>query len=200
MEKQKSLLVVLYARVSTRDKGQDTENQLQQLREFCQKQDWHITQEYIDHASGKRTDRPKFQQMLADASQRKFDLLVFWSLDRLTREGALATLRYLEQLGSYGVRFRSYTEPYLDTLGAFGEAIIAVLGCIAKQERQRISERVLAGLQRARKEGRIGGRPRVVVNRDAVRRARQKGATYAALAKQFGISPMTACNIARDGA
>jgi len=96
-----------------------------------------------------------------------------------------------------GVRFRSYTESYLDTLGAFGEAIIAVLGCIAKQERQRISERVLAGLQRARKEGRIGGRPRVVVNRDAVRRARQTGATYAALAIQFGISPMTACNIAR---
>src|SRR5262245_18789874 len=75
--------VVLYARVSTKDKGQDCENQLHQLREFASKQDWTITKEYVDHVSGKTTEkRPQFQSMLAAASRREFDLVLFWSLDR----------------------------------------------------------------------------------------------------------------------
>src|SRR5271167_474330 len=114
MTDENPVRVALYARVSTKDR-QDTENQTQQLREFCQRQGWQIVQEYIDHASGKRSDRPKFQQMLEAASKREFDVLLFWSLDRLTREGALATLRYLELLTQYGVGYRSFTETYLDS-------------------------------------------------------------------------------------
>ena len=151
--------VALYARVSTKDKGQDVENQLRQLRQFAKQQGWELTGEFVDRASGKRADRPQFQAMLTAASQRQFDVLLFWSLDRLTREGALATLRYLETLSGYGVRYRSFTEQYIDTLGPFGEAVIAILAAIAKQERQRLSERVLAGLQRAKAQGRVGGRP-----------------------------------------
>src|SRR5665213_2745090 len=156
--------VAIYARVSTRDK-QDNDNQLHQLVEFCHRQGWTIAHEYTDKISGKTADRPQFQAMFEAAAQRKFDLLLFWSLDRLSREGALATLVHLQKLSSYGIAFRSYSESYLDTLGPFGEAVIAILAVIAKQERLRLSERVHAGLQRARREGRIGGRPPANFNR-----------------------------------
>ena len=96
--------------------------------------------------------------MLNDAMQRKFDVVLFWALDRFTREGALQTLQYLNVLSSYWVGFRSYTEPYLDSCGMFKDAVIAILGTIAKQERLRISERVRAGLDRARANGTRSGK------------------------------------------
>lgn len=78
--------IAMYARVLT-DK-QDTENQLLQLREFANRQGWTVVREYCDYESGSKADRTQFQQLLVDASKSKFDLL-FWALDRLTREGAL---------------------------------------------------------------------------------------------------------------
>ena len=82
----------IYARVSTADGRQDTENQLAELRRFASTQGWEIATEYIDHESGGRADRREFCQMFTDAAQRQFDVLLFWALDRLTREGALETL------------------------------------------------------------------------------------------------------------
>src|SRR5690242_4300982 len=145
--------VALYARVSTRDRGQDTANQLAQLREFCEAQGWEIVQEYEDQESGANPERRQFGAMMNAAARRRFDVVLFWALDRLTREGALATLQYLNQLTSYGVGFRSFTEPYLDSCGIFKDAVIAILGTIAQQERRRISERVRAGLDRAKTQG-----------------------------------------------
>ena len=81
------------------------------------------------------------------------DLLLFWSLDRLTREGRYKTLTYLCRLSDTGVKFKSYTEQYIDSLGVFGEAIIGVLTAVAQQERVRISERTKAGLARTRAQG-----------------------------------------------
>jgi len=158
--------VALYARVSTKDKGQDTENQLEQLRKFAESQNWPIVREYVDKATGKRSDREQFQQMFEAASRREFDLVLFWSLDRFSREGVLETLNHLQRLQSYGVGYRSFTEQYLDSCGVFKDAVLSILATIAKQERIRISERVTAGLAKARKAGRIGGRPRLVVDRD----------------------------------
>ena len=82
----------LYGRVSTRYKNQEVESQVRQLREFAAHSGWTIVAEYIDHETGKISDREQFQRMFADASQRKFDVLLFWSLDRLSREGVLPTL------------------------------------------------------------------------------------------------------------
>ena len=79
----------IYARVSTRDKGQDFTNQLFALRDFAAKQGWAIVNEYIDQQSAKDDDREQFRQLFTDASQRRFDVLLFWSLDRLSREGVL---------------------------------------------------------------------------------------------------------------
>jgi len=93
--------------------------------------------------------------MFDAASKRQFDVLLFWSLDRLSREGTVETLNHLQRLTSYGVHWRSFTEQYLDSTGIFREAVIGILAAVAKQERVRISERVQAGLARASaKEGR----------------------------------------------
>jgi DNA invertase Pin-like site-specific DNA recombinase len=191
VKNEKQLRVALYARVSTKDGRQDTRNQLQQLREFCGKQDWEIGTEYVDERSGKNGDRPQFQRMIVAASRREFDVLLFWSLDRPTREGALATLKYLELLTSYGAGYRSFTEAYLDSVGPFRGAVVAILGCIARQERQRISERVLSGLAKARKAGRVGGRPKIIVSTTKIKKLADQGFSAVEIGRRLGCSRMT---------
>lgn len=190
--------IALYARVSTRDKGQDTENQLTQLREFCQRQGWTIVHEYVDRATGKRSDREQFQRLFADASQRRFDMVLFWALDRFSREGVLQTLQHLQRLDAYGVSWRSFTEQYLDSCGLFKDAVLSILATIAKQERVRLSERVQAGLEKARKQGRVGGRPRLVVDRAAVARLDSEGLTTREIAGELGISAASVCRILKS--
>jgi DNA invertase Pin-like site-specific DNA recombinase len=186
----------IYARVSTKDKGQDTENQLRQLRDFCDRQGWAFVAEYIDHASGKSSDREQFQMLFTDASRRQFDVVLFWSLDRFSREGVLETLQALQRLTSYHVGYRSYTEQYLDSCGLFKDAVISILATIAKQERVRLSERTIAGLERARAKGRIGGRPRLIVNSDRIRQLREAGASLSQIAAKLGVSKTTAARLA----
>jgi len=137
---------------------QDSVNQLSQLQGFAAGLG-QVVKTYDDCATGKNGDRPAFRQMLEDAARRRFDLVVFWALDRLTREGPLRTLLYLEQLASSGVRFKSFTEPMLDTTTPVGELLIPILSWVAKQERQRISDRTKAGLETARRKGKKLGRP-----------------------------------------
>jgi DNA invertase Pin-like site-specific DNA recombinase len=184
--------IAIYARVSTKDKGQEVQNQVRQLREFCATQDgWIVVHEYIDHASGTRSDRQAFAQMFNAASRRQFDLLIFWSLDRFSREGVLETLQYLQRLTQYGVAFRSFTEPYLDSAGLFRDALVSIIASIAKQEKIRLSERTIAGLQRARAKGRIGGRPKVKCNHSQILDLRNRGASLAQIAAQLGLTKTT---------
>jgi DNA invertase Pin-like site-specific DNA recombinase len=180
--------VALYGRVSTKDKGQDTENQLSQLRTFAATQGWTVVHEYVDRATGKHSDREQFQRLFQDASQRKFDMVLFWSLDRFSREGVLETLNHLQRLAAYGVGYRSFTEQYLDSCGVFKDAVLSILATIAKQERIRLSERTIAGLEKARRAGRIGGRPRVVVDRDRLAQLDEEGWTTREIGDEFGIS------------
>jgi DNA invertase Pin-like site-specific DNA recombinase len=84
--------------------------------------------------------------------------VLFWSLDRFSREGVLETLNHLPRLAAYGVGYRSFTEQYLDSCGIFKDAALSMLATIAKQERIRLSERTIAGLEKARRAGRVGGR------------------------------------------
>ena len=186
-----TMKAALYARVSTRDGRQDTDNQLNLLREFCSKQGWQVVSEFVDHASGKGSDREAFQEMFAAASRREFDTVLFWSLDRFSREGVYETLRHLQRLTAYGIGYRSYSEQYLDSCGLFKDAVISILATIAKQERVRLSERTLAGLERARANGRVGGRPRIVCNRERVLQLRAAGDSLAEIAAQMGISKTT---------
>jgi len=187
--------VALYARVSTRDKGQDTENQLAQLREFSRIQGWVIAAEYVDRASGKRSDREQFQKLFQAASVRSFDTVLFWSLDRFSREGVLETLNHLQRLSSYGVGYRSFTEQYLDSCGIFKDAVLSILATIAKQERVRLSERTIAGLEKARRAGRVGGRPSLIVNRGKIQKLSEQGKTTREIGREFGISAASVCRI-----
>src|ERR1039458_2354871 len=181
--------IAIYSRISTHK--QRHRNQLDQLRTFAASQGWDIKKEYVDIATGKNGDREQFKALFKAASRREFTLVLFWSLDRFSREGALETLSYLQNLTQYGVGYRSFTERYLDSCGMFREAVISILAVIAKQERVRLSERTVAGLQRARARGRIGGRPRAACDPSEVVRLKTEGKTLADIALELKVSKST---------
>ena len=179
--------VAIYTRISK--ETSDHTNQLLVLREYCQKMGYEIYHEYVDTVSGASANKPEFNRMMQDASKRKFDNLLFYALDRFTREGTRKTIHYLQMLEDYGVSYKSYTEQYIDSSGIFKDVIIALLSTLAKQERLRASERVLAGLDRARKQGRVGGRPALdngVINK--INSMKSSGRTIVDIAKTLGVS------------
>jgi len=178
----------IYARVSLKDGRQDVENQLRLLREYAQREGLEVVKEYIDHGTGGNGNRDQFKAMLEAAAKRRFSLLLFFSLDRLSREGTLQTLQYLQRLTACGVGYRSLTETYLDSMGPFSDVVISLLSCIARQERLRVSERTVAGLMRVRAEGRVLGRPKVVQSANHVIELRQQGMTLTAIAAELAIS------------
>jgi len=184
--------VAIYARVSTKHKRQEVENQLRQLREFSALQGWISVREYVDHETGSTNDRAEFQAMFKDASQRKFDVLLFWALDRLSREGVLETLQHLNRLTSFGIGYRSFTEQYFDSCGIFKDAVIAIIATVAKQERVRISQRVRAGLDVARAKGTRLGRPKVLVDIARIADLRSQGYSWRAISDALGIGKGTA--------
>jgi DNA invertase Pin-like site-specific DNA recombinase len=162
---QQQLKVAIYGRVSTSDKDQDPETQLMPLREFVSVQGWQVYQEYVDFAPA--TDlghRYQWRQLLEDASKRKLDLLLVWRLDRAFRS-VLDAATTLERLRAWGVWLRSYSEPWLDTTSPFGEALYYITVAYAQLERGILRERVKAGMDRARKQGKRIGRPRVTDRR-----------------------------------
>ena len=190
------MIAAIYARVSTRE--QDNQNQLLQLRQFAATQGWTIIAEYCDEVSGNTSDRPQFQAMFQAASRRQFDILLFWSLDRLSREGVLETLQYLNRLTGYGVSWRSYTEMYLDSTGTFKDAVISILAVVAKQERVRRSERTRAGLERARAKGKQLGRRRVSIDVNRILALRREGFSWEGIAQLTGFKRST-CQRAAQG-
>ncbi len=181
--------IAIYARVSTSNKGQDADNQLEVLRDYCTKMNYTIISEYMDELSGGTSERPAFKRMFADAAKRKFDLVLFWSLDRFTREGTRATIKYMEQLESYGVGFKSYSEQYIDSCGIFKDVVISLLSTLAKQEKIRISERVKAGLARTTKKG---GRPTIEKSLiEKIKSMKVQGLSNRMIGKSLSISHST---------
>jgi DNA invertase Pin-like site-specific DNA recombinase len=167
---------------------------LRELRAFVARKasdGWALAEEFVDKVSGKTADRPAFRRMFEAASRKEFDLVLFWSLDRFSREGVLETLQHLQRLGSYGVEWFSYREEYLRSIGVFKDAVLAILAAIAKQERIRLSERVQAGLSRARAQGKVLGRPKAAVRPERVLRLRERGLSIRSIAAQTGVSAMT---------
>ena len=148
----------IYVRVST--SKQEATNQLLQLREFAQKNDWFIFKEYVDIISGKENSRPAFDNLFKDAHKKLFDIVLFWDLSRFSRAGTLFTLQKLQELKNSGVEWASYQEPYIRSIGQFSDVIISLLSTIAKIEREKISQRTKAGLERIKAQGKILGRPK----------------------------------------
>jgi DNA invertase Pin-like site-specific DNA recombinase len=165
----RSLRVALYARVSTRDKDQDPELQLDALRAYVVARGWQAV-EYVDQAAaGDLAHRTAWARLLADAAQRKVDLVMVWKLDRAFRSTlhALATLRDLEHAG---VGFSSLTQPELDTTSATGRLVFTILAAVAEMERELIADRVREGMRHAARQGKHIGRPPVTARPAFARR------------------------------
>lgn len=152
--------IAIYARVSTG--GQSTDNQLRELEQVAHRAGWEIVETYVDHgvsgAKG-RKDRPSFDRLLKDASRRKFDLIACWSVDRLGRS-LQDLVGFLKEVRSLGIDLYLHQQG-LDTTTPAGTAMFQMLGVFAEFERALIRERVLAGLARARSQGKKLGRPRL---------------------------------------
>lgn len=184
---------IIYSRVSTAD--QETQNQTDQLRDFAVKNGWIIKDIITDVSSGGKSisERTGLNSVFERAHRRAFDILLFWSLDRLSREGSRKTIQYLAQLEEYGVSFHSFTESYLSSMGPFSDCIISLLSTLAKQERIRISERTKAGLERTRKNGTRLGRPRTPVTKiNQAMKLRDEGLTFKQIAEKLKVTPARA--------
>jgi DNA invertase Pin-like site-specific DNA recombinase len=205
--------IALYARVSTSKcekcgkrqsehdcldheyRGQDSEVQLRELREYAAARGWAIVETYTDSVSGAKNSRPGLDKLMADAARRRFDVIVVWRFDRFARSVS-HLLRALEQFQSLGIDFVSLSEN-VDTSTPTGKMIFTVLGAVAELERSLIVERVKAGLRNARAKGKKLGRPRADVRESEVEGLRASGATWRAIAKEMGVGVGTVHRMAQ---
>jgi DNA invertase Pin-like site-specific DNA recombinase len=195
--------VGIYARVSTHDRDQEPETQLQPLREFCWAQGWEIAGEYIDHASA--TDlrgRVAWRRLLDDAAKRRVDVILVWKLDRAFRS-VLDAATTVDQLRRWGCGLRSYSEAWLDTSGTSPVAnlMFTIMSGFAEFERSLIAERVRAGMARAKKEGVHLGRPPAVNGMwpEYRRRLLAGEMTQGDAARALGVSRSTVCRLLQKG-
>ena len=181
--------VAIYARVSTKDKGQDPEMQLVELREFAAKRGWQVAGEFVDvGVSGSRDSRPQLDAMMRLAKTRKVDVIAVWKLDRFGR-----SLRHLvdalAELNAVGCAFVALRDN-LDLSTPAGKLMFHVIGAMAEFERELIRERVKAGLAHARSKGQKLGRPRVRRDRDrdakVIRQMRADGESYGEIGEALG--------------
>jgi len=176
----------IYARVSTLDKGQDTEVQLRDLRSYAQARGWIIASEYVDKGqSGAKDRRLELDRLMKDVRKRKVDLILCWRLDRLGRSLKHLILT-LDELQSVGVGFVSYNEN-LDLTTSTGRLMFQLLGAFAEFERNLIKERVKAGLANAKAKGAKLGRPSPEFDEDELIRLRKSGVTIRGIAERLNL-------------
>ncbi len=181
--------IAIYARVST--DRQSTESQLNTLREYIEKREWNLFKEYIDEGfTGSNTKRPAFKEMMADAKKRRFDVLLVYKLDRLSRS-LKDLIITLDDLKSTGIDFVSYDNS-LDTTTPTGRLIFHVVGSVAEFEREIIKERVKSGLENARRKGkRLGRLPVSSALVEEAKRLRSQGMPYRKIGLQLGMPEST---------
>jgi DNA invertase Pin-like site-specific DNA recombinase len=178
--------VGLYARVSTLA-GQSPEMQLVELREYAARRGWQVIEEYVDHGvSGAKESRPALNRLMADAKQRRFDVIAVWKIDRFGRS-LKHLVNALAELESLGIAFVSLKDS-LDLTTASGRLLFQLVAAMAEFERALIQERVRAGIRNARSKGRKLGRPRLEVDSGRIIRLRANGASLRAISVQLGIS------------
>ena len=130
---------------------------------------------------------------MADARARKFDVVIVARFDRFARSVS-HLLRALEEFKALGIDFVSLNES-IDTSTPMGKMILTVLAAVAELERSIITERVHAGVHRARKAGKVFGRPKIIVDREKVRTLHQAGESCRAIAAAMGLTKSTVFNI-----
>jgi DNA invertase Pin-like site-specific DNA recombinase len=192
--------IAIYTRVSTR--SQTTENQYPDLMNYAEAMGWTVVAHFDEQVTGYKTeaDRPQFKLMMEEARKRKFDCIIFWRLDRFSREPMVKTLTYLSRLTEWKVAYKSYTEPHLDTTGPLGEIIVALVSYFNNLEFAGKSDRVHAGLDRARAEGRVGGKKPIDENvKWMIGILLKEGKSNRGIAKALKISHKTVNKYAKQG-
>ena len=188
--------IAIYARVST-DK-QTVDNQLIELRSLCERLGYTIVQEYTDSGiSGakSRDERPALDLLLKDATRRKFDMVMCWSIDRLGRS-LQHLVEILNELQALKIDL-FFQQQGMDTSTPSGRMIFSVFGAIGEFERNLIRERVLAGQQRAKANGVKIGRPSKMNDgmKFAVKLLREKGMGIKQIARELQIGVGTVYSV-----
>jgi DNA invertase Pin-like site-specific DNA recombinase len=188
---------VLYLRVSTID--QTTANQERELREIAGRSGLEIVKVYKDHgisgAKG-RDKRPAFDALCRDASKRQFDVVMAWSVDRLGRS-LQDLVTFLSEIHALDIDLFLHQQG-LDTRTPAGKAMFGMMGVFAEFERSMISERVRAGLARAKDAGKQLGRPRIAPELERrIREALAGGLSVRKTAAKFNVNPSTVQNVSR---
>ncbi|RAK70330.1 recombinase family protein [Hymenobacter edaphi] len=179
--------VALYARVSTLDKGQDPETQLQPLREYAQRRGFAVVEEYVDQASGTSEERTQYKRMMAAAKKRQLDAVLVWRYDRFARS-TQALVNALKEFQSLGVDFISYQE-HIDTTTPMGELVFHVMASLAQFESALISQRVRAGMARAKAQGKPISRPALPLRQQReIARLHAQGLSMNQISKQAAIA------------
>ena len=149
---------VIYARCSTNE--QNTDNQVPVLEAWAKQRDFELVEYYIENETAWKTGhQAQLHWLLVDARRHRFDVVLVWSLDRISREGSAAILNIINTLGQYRVKVLSYQESWTEAPGEMGEILFALTGWTARMESQRRSERTKAGLARVKAQGKRLGRP-----------------------------------------
>jgi DNA invertase Pin-like site-specific DNA recombinase len=185
--------VALYLRVSSLD--QRLESQLYDLQQLAAQRGYEVVKQYTDRISGAKARRPALDQLLVDARRRKFDVVVVWAFDRMARS-VRHFLEVLDELNQLNIEFLSHREN-IDTGGALGRAMIVIVGAIAELERNLITERVRAGMRRARLEGIQLGRKPLDVDRTAIVSDRLSGMSLTDVGKKYGVSRGTVVRLVK---
>jgi len=184
--------VGIYARVSTKD--QTAENQLLDLRKYCQARGWAIVGEFVDNGiSGTKENRPQLKEILTLAKRRKIDVLLVWRFDRFARS-LPHLINTLEDLRARGIEFISYQEG-IDTSTAQGRMFFGIVASIAEFERSIIVERIHSGLRRAKENGIQLGRPALVKDNEKAFRLRQEGQSIREIGATMGIGKSTVARL-----
>jgi DNA invertase Pin-like site-specific DNA recombinase len=188
----------IYARVSTVDRGQNPDTQLLPLREYAERRGFPIVAEYVDHASGARSDRAEYQAMLAAARRREFDVLLVWKYDRFARS-LRELVNALSEFDGLGIAFVSYSEG-ADTTTPQGKLQFGIMASLAEFERSLIAERVRAGMVRAKAQGRHTGRPALPSYKrgEIEKLLAEKKLSANEIAKKVGVSRRTVINVKKE--
>ncbi len=195
------LRAVIYSRVSTT--RQTTDNQLLELREVCHRNNWSIVAELTDNGisgSKGKADRPAFATLHQMVTRRQIDIVVVFSIDRLGRS-LTDLVSFMSELEAKRVDFYSHLQA-IDSRTPAGRLSFAIFSAIAEFEKTLIRERVMAGLARAKAQGKRLGRPTNVNGNTkvAVTLLREKGHSIHTIAKQLKIGVGTTQRILRDAA
>jgi len=177
--------VAIYGRVSTQD--QHVDNQVLELRKYCNARTLTVWREFLDIGiSGSKESRPQFDLMMNEARKRKFDVLIVWKLDRLSRS-LKHLLNTLDELNALNISFIDYSNN-LDTTTAQGRLMFQMVGAFAEFERSLIRERVKLGLQHAKAKGKQLGRPKLDVDTNKLFNLRNDGLSIRKIATALHIS------------